>query len=86
MAKATVIKENISLGLAYSYSTITMVEIKVQYRDTLLKKGLRDLHLELQAAERHCGQHVTELEHRIVQSPPCLSGTHFVQHEHILSR
>ena len=61
MTKATLIKENISLGLAYSFRGSVHYHHGGKHdsmqADMVLEKELRVLHLDLQAAEGDCAPH-----------------------------
>ena len=50
MARATLIKESISLGLAYSFRGLVHYHHGSMQADMVLEKELRVLHLDLQAA------------------------------------
>lgn len=58
MTMATLIKENTSLGLAYSFRGLVHYFHGEKHdsiqADTVLKKNLRVLHCYLQAAEGNC--------------------------------
>ena len=73
MAKATLIKENISLGLAYSFRGLVHYHHggkrgRIQ-ADMVLENKLRVLHLDPQAARKDCVLPWADHEHKGPQSP-----------------
>jgi hypothetical protein len=71
MTKATLIKENISLGLNYSFRDLVHYHHEKHgsiQADMVLEKEMRALHLDPQAAEGDCVPHWVGLEHRRPQS------------------
>jgi hypothetical protein len=73
MTKATLIKENILLGLACSFSDLVHYhhggKTGSMQADMVLEEQ-RVLHLDLKATEGGCVAHWVELEHRRPQSQP----------------
>jgi hypothetical protein len=71
MSTATLIKENISLALAYSSRGLVHYHHGRKHgsvqADIVLKKELRVLHLHLKETE-DCVTHWTQLEHMTTQS------------------
>jgi hypothetical protein len=87
MTKATLTKENISLGVAYSFRGLVHYCHGRKYgsiqTDMVLGMELRVLHLHLQAARRNCNT-----GHRLSIcsiSKPASTVTHFFQQGHTYS-
>jgi hypothetical protein len=83
---ATLTKENIELGLAYSFRGLVHYHHGGKHgfvqADMVLEKELRVLHLDLQEAEGECVPHWRSLSIGDLKAHPTPTVTQFLQEGH----